>query len=155
MAIPPRDGDQWRINFSRVQWRHEVKDGKYQKVKGTKEDNWVWSPQGVINMHRPETWGYLQFSTARPGTAKLRPDATGASRHLLHQIYYAQKAFHKKRGRWARSLKELGMNEIERAKGAIRLEVTSSGFEVSMAVGKGMRLSIREDSWIRSQKVAK
>src|SRR5437016_877493 len=22
--VPPRDGDQWRINFSRVQWEHEV-----------------------------------------------------------------------------------------------------------------------------------
>ncbi len=32
---PPRDGDQWRINFSRVEWRQEVKDGKYRKVPGT------------------------------------------------------------------------------------------------------------------------
>ena len=30
-----------------------------------RENNWVWSPQDVINMHRPETWGYVQFSTAR------------------------------------------------------------------------------------------
>lgn len=44
-------GDQWRINFSRVEW----------KVGQTKEDNWVWSPQGVINMHVPEHWGYLHF----------------------------------------------------------------------------------------------
>ena len=25
------------------------------------EDNWVWSPQGVINMHIPERWGRLVF----------------------------------------------------------------------------------------------
>ncbi|HEY8506123.1 MAG TPA: carbohydrate-binding family 9-like protein, partial [Gemmataceae bacterium] len=51
--VPPRDGDQWRINFSRVQWEHEVIGGKYAKVKGKREDNWVWSPQGLIDMHRP------------------------------------------------------------------------------------------------------
>ena len=34
-ARPPRDGDQWRINFSRVEWQHEVKDGKYHKVPNT------------------------------------------------------------------------------------------------------------------------
>jgi hypothetical protein len=48
----PRPGTTWRINFSRVQWSA----GK------PVEDNWVWSPQGVINMHVPERWGYLHFS---------------------------------------------------------------------------------------------
>lgn len=47
----PVAGDVWRINFSRVEW----KQGQ------PKEDNWVWSPQGVINMHVPERWGYLRF----------------------------------------------------------------------------------------------
>jgi hypothetical protein len=48
----PKAGSTWRINFSRVEWTA----GK------TKEDNWVWSPQGVIDMHVPEQWGYLHFS---------------------------------------------------------------------------------------------
>jgi hypothetical protein len=60
-SAPPRDGDQWRVNFSRVEWRHEIVDGKYQKIKGLKEDNWVWSPQGLINMHVPEHWGHVHF----------------------------------------------------------------------------------------------
>ena len=25
------------------------------------EDNWVWSPQGVVNMHLPDRWGEVQF----------------------------------------------------------------------------------------------
>ena len=74
MPMPPRDGDQWRINFSRVEWDLEIIDGKYQKIKGRPEHNWVWSPQGVIDMHRPERWGYLQFSTAKAGSAAFRPD---------------------------------------------------------------------------------
>jgi hypothetical protein len=61
---PPADGDEWRVNFSRVEWQHEIVNGKYRKVAGTKEDNWVWSPQGVINMHWPEMWGVVRFSKA-------------------------------------------------------------------------------------------
>jgi hypothetical protein len=48
---PPQPGTVWRINFSRVEW----------KPGNPKEDNWVWSPQGVINMHVPDRWGYLRF----------------------------------------------------------------------------------------------
>ncbi len=59
----PAVGDSWRINFSRVEWRVKVLDGKYQKLPGP-EDNWVWSPQGVINMHVPEKWGIVHFVAA-------------------------------------------------------------------------------------------
>jgi len=51
----PGVGTEWRINFSRVEW----------KAGQPKEDNWVWSPQGVVNMHVPEQWGYLRFVDAR------------------------------------------------------------------------------------------
>ena len=59
---PPRPGDRWRINFSRVEWRHEIADGAYRKIAGTKEDNWVWSPQYRIDMHWPQYWGIVEFS---------------------------------------------------------------------------------------------
>ena len=74
---PPRVGDVWRANFSRVQWRHRVVDGAYVRVPphGTPrppgknadeyehpEDNWVWSPQGVVNMHIPKRWGEIVFA---------------------------------------------------------------------------------------------
>ena len=60
---PPRAGDVWRMGFSRVEWQQRIVDGRYEKVPGTPEDNWVWSPQGEINMHIPERWGYVVFST--------------------------------------------------------------------------------------------
>src|SRR6185436_990725 len=65
---PPQAGDRWRVNFSRVEWQTDVKDGRYAKrlKPGTTdlvpENNWVWSPQGVIDMHMPERWGFVQFS---------------------------------------------------------------------------------------------
>ncbi|WP_081886078.1 carbohydrate-binding family 9-like protein [Haloferula sp. BvORR071] len=70
-TAPPKAGDTWRINFSRVEWKHELKEGKYVRIPahGAKiadgehpEDNWVWSPQGEIAMHLPEHWGMLKFT---------------------------------------------------------------------------------------------
>ncbi|HTG45139.1 MAG TPA: carbohydrate-binding family 9-like protein [Verrucomicrobiae bacterium] len=40
---PPQEGDIWRVDFSRVEWHVEIREGKYKKVGGTKEDNWVWN----------------------------------------------------------------------------------------------------------------
>ena len=56
----------WRINFSRVEWELEPDGLSYKRKTGANgrplpENNWVWSPQGAINMHIPERWGYLHF----------------------------------------------------------------------------------------------
>ncbi len=65
----PRHSEAWRINFSRVEWPVEVVDGHYQKRsdpttgKPLPEHNWVWSPQGAVNMHLPEMWGIVEFSS--------------------------------------------------------------------------------------------
>jgi Carbohydrate family 9 binding domain-like len=150
---PPRDGDQWRVNFSRVEWRHTIVDGKYRKESG-REDNWVWSPQGVVDMHRPETWGYVQFSTAAPGRATFRPDPAGPARHLLHRIYYAQREYHKNHGRYARALAELGLAGLghETLAGPPQMETTADGFRATVAVrlpgGDTRRWRIRQDSLV-------
>jgi hypothetical protein len=60
-ARKPAPGDTWRVNFSRVEWQLRNDGKRYEKIQATPEDNWVWSPQGVINMHVPEHWGYVQF----------------------------------------------------------------------------------------------
>jgi len=63
---PPKN-QTWRLNFSRVNWQYDLNDGRYSRKKDgdgkfLPEYNWVWSPQGVINMHEPEHWGYVHFS---------------------------------------------------------------------------------------------
>jgi hypothetical protein len=150
--VPPRDGDQWRINFSRVEWDHEVVAGRYRKVRGRPEHNWVWSPQGVVDMHRPEHWGYLQFSSAPAGTASFRPDPAGPARHLLHRVYYAQRDYHKRNGVWASSLAQLGLAGLHHPSlgGPVRLETTASLFEAHVQVrrpeGPPRRWHIRSDA---------
>ena len=143
---PPRHGDQWRVNFSRVEWQHEVVDGKYRKVAGKREDNWVWSPQGIIDMHRPERWGYVQFSTAEPGTTKFVADPALAARDRLMEVYHHQKSFQQKNARWAKDLSELGLAADDK----LKLEATPEGFlatlDLSPARDRRHRWLVRQDS---------
>jgi Carbohydrate family 9 binding domain-like len=131
--VPPRHGDQWRINFSRVEWDMEIVDGKYRKVPKRPEHNWVWSPHGVIDMHRPERWGILQFSTEPPGTTTLLPDPAQAARDYLHRIYYAQRDYRKLHGQYATSLSGLqAALPSNDSLAAPRLDTTRNGFEASV-----------------------
>jgi WD40 repeat protein/serine/threonine protein kinase len=147
--LVPRDGDQWRIDFSRVEWRFDIVAGKYVRRKDRREDNWVWSPQGVVNMHRPETWGYVQFSTAAPGQGVFHPDPAGPAKHVLHRIYHAQRAYREKHEQYAATLAELGLADLCRT---ARLEAKAGGFrarvEVRLPDGKAQTWSIREDSLV-------
>jgi len=65
----PAEGVQWRVNFSRVEWKTEVSGSSYSKItdsgtgKPLPEQNWVWSPMGEVAMHIPERWGRLEFSS--------------------------------------------------------------------------------------------
>jgi hypothetical protein len=151
---PPRDGDRWRVNFSRVEWRTEIVDSRYKKVEGRPEDNWVWSPQGVIDMHRPERWGYVQFSTAEPGTATFLSDPGEPARDLLHRIYYAQRDYRQNKGAWADSLLALGLTgpTVSGAEGPPSLRLTPEGYEASVEWrspdGDVRRWRIRQDSYV-------
>ena len=104
-APRPVAGDQWRINFSRVEWQTRVVNQKIEKVPGTPEDNWVWSPQGKINMHLPEFWGYLQFETS--AAQAFRADPAWLDRQRVQAVYDAQLEFKKQHGQWANRKEDL------------------------------------------------
>jgi len=164
-ACPPQDGDQWRVNFSRVQWGHKVVDGKYIRVPSKEErtddlheDNWIWSPQGVVNMHRPETWGYVQFSKQSAGTpVKFRADTTARLRYLLHKILYAQEGHLLKHKHYAKTLKELGFDEstykilsettVLRKSG----DTWEANGQVTLSDGKIITVLIRQDGKVWTQ----
>ena len=61
----PQIGSQWRANFSRVEWPKGVSIDTPAAPHEHKENNWVWTPQGAVNMHIPEKWGYLNFRDHR------------------------------------------------------------------------------------------
>jgi hypothetical protein len=104
----PRNGEIWWVNFSRVQWRTEAPNGTYQKQidpatgKPFPEHNWVWSPQGAIAMHQPETWGLVQFTREQKSASKGRilAKAETETRWQLWQHYYAQQGFREREGHY-------------------------------------------------------
>jgi hypothetical protein len=155
---PPHDGDTWRVNFSRVEWHVEIAAGGYRKGPGRKEDNWVWSPQGAIDMHRPERWGFVQFTTEPPGSlVAFQPDPSWPAREVLMRVYHAQRSFQKQRGRWARTLAELGPLPgdfaPDPALGPIRVAETPDGYVASVELRRPgqppRRWVVRHDSRLR------
>ncbi len=142
----PVEGEQWRVNFSRVEWQVEVIDGKVVKKPKTPEFNWVWSPQGVIDMHRPEMWGLLQF-TKLEGEVAVKPEPARAARMLLMRVHHAQRDFFKARQRWAKSLEELGVSVEEKVLSAPGMRVTDDGYECEVTL-ETERWCIRQDGRI-------
>ena len=146
---PPQAGEQWRVNFSRVEWALEVKDGKYVKRtdaagKPLREKNWVWSPQGAINMHMPERWGYVQFSSHTAGEA-TEPFTEPPNQQIawtLRRLYYRQQDYRKANGRYARSVKKLGAEAL--APPGFQLHATDDLY-VMTAPGTGGTVHLRQD----------
>ena len=135
MPCPPRPGDQWRLNFSRVQWTWDVVDGAYVQRRdpatGEKvpEDNWVWSEQGLINMHYPEMWGVVEFRGADDDGAPVEISEADLARDRLRQLYYLQKGWWEvqRRERQAKREAELGRPLTEEEREAVQGQYFTSG----------------------------
>ena len=150
----PENGDQWRINFSRVQWQIEPTANGYTKKinpqtgKSYPEDNWVWSPMGLINMHLPERWGYVQFSDSQVGNGNQAfvMHADEQIKNELRKLYDAEKAFFAIHGHYTDQLTELNSNT---PLSDVAIEATKSWFKISCpATSKDKYWYITEDSRI-------
>lgn len=126
----------WRVNFSRVNWQHSVKNGTYERKKDVEgkflpEYNWVWSPMGVINMHEPEKWGYVYFSS-KEGKDSFTIPQDEKVRWELYSLYRAQKGYFEKHKTWAKSIADLTTKSIS-VDGKIlkpTIENHSSGYNI-------------------------
>jgi hypothetical protein len=149
--VPPREGDRWRVNFSRVQWPIDTSSGTYRKPKDAREDNWVWSPQHVVDMHRPETWGYVQFTSRPAGEVTVAPDPSWPARVWLHRAYYAQREHRRAHGRWTASIDELTLGTLPAGLAQPELRVAGSVFEIAVTLtASGQRWRIRQDALLQS-----
>ncbi len=157
---PPKDGEIWRINFSRVEWDTEIRDGKYVKSKdqlgkNKPEHNWVWSPQGVINMHYPERWGYLQFTrrTESEPTFVFEMPYLEKQKNYLWLCYYRQKEHTGRNKKYAGSLTELGIDTagiiIGSHTNTLQMEATSRQFMVTITDENNNTISINDEGLIR------
>jgi hypothetical protein len=165
-ATPPKNGDQWKINFSRVEWRTEVKDGKYSKVvdastgKSLPEYNWVWSPQGLIAMHYPEMWGLVQFTDAIAGSeaTALVSDPADSARWALWQVYYGERNHFMQYGTYTSDSAKLELSSklLAGLAWSFRLEATTHQFWAEMVSQDGrIRLSIDQEGCLKQDVVGK
>ena len=149
---PPKEGETWKVNFSRVHWDTEIKDGEYVKTD-TPEFNWVWSPQGHIYMHFPHFWGLVQFSEKAPGSEKIQflDNGMDRMRWALRQVYIRQRNYFFKNERYTASLKELNLKDrpIEGVPWPPTLMVTPSGWEAELVLDD-KSMYIRKDGkvWV-------
>jgi len=152
--VPPEEGDQWRVNFSRVEWTTILENGAYVKMKGKPEDNWVWSPQWVVNMHWPEMWGFVQFTRKPVGTVQVTPDPSWNARTALLRVYHAQKNYNEEHKKWAGTREELGAQAFIPVSGVTTplLQLNDSGYvcsvELRKADGSVQKWFISQDSRI-------
>lgn len=152
----PVKGDLWRINFSRVEWDMDVVNGKYVKRlgphgKSLPEHNWVWSPQGLINMHYPERWGYLQF-TGEDSLPGFSIPYSELQRRYLWLIYYKQKEFLGKNKKYAANLTNLGFTDSEvwiaGRLNKIEMEVTSAQFTATISDLERKEIKINDEGLV-------
>jgi hypothetical protein len=114
----PNSGEFWRINFSRVQYETEFINGKYFRKRDINhepiaEHNWVWSQQGLIDMHFPERWGYVQFLMNEQSiTVNDKFSRSEELKRLLWLIYYRQRSYFKEHKKYASTLAQLNYPEF-------------------------------------------
>lgn len=154
----PKDGTLWRINFSRVEWDTKAVDGKTIKLtdssgRNLPEHNWVWSAQGVINMHYPERWGYLQFTKGDINNSIFIMPYAELQKQYLWLIYYHEQEWYKQHHTYKISLKALGLNKKARVNSNIntlQIEATKHQFMAFITDEKNnITWSINQEGLVR------
>ncbi|PKL82757.1 MAG: carbohydrate-binding family 9-like protein [Ignavibacteriae bacterium HGW-Ignavibacteriae-3] len=159
----PKDGEQWRINFSRVEWKLKTSGDNYKKEinpstgKPYPEDNWVWAPTGLINIHYPEMWGYVQFSNAVSGREKIEFEKKEFenAKWVMRKLYYSEKTFYMNNQAYTNDVSKLDMLDMI-VDGYIwppKIEATTNFFEAVLVSSDGKEIiSIKNDGEVRVNK---
>ena len=101
------------------------------------EYNWVWAPTGVINIHLPEYWGYVQLSNKLAGKGedvfKANPDEE--YKWILRQLYYRQQEYKSVNGEYASKVSSLKPEEVCKPEVAkrIKLYTTPGYYELTLS----------------------
>lgn len=150
----PTDGSNWKINFSRVQWQTNVVDGKYIRRKDVEtgkllpEDNWVWSPQGVINMHYPERWGIGIFAKSEDDNIPADLIENELLAQYLWAIYYKQKKYFNINKKFANELESLELSgKVTEAENDFQVFLTAEDqtFVAELKTSDGRYFSVNQD----------
>ena len=104
-------------------------------------------------MHRPEHWGFVQFSGNAVGTTPdaFRRDPDDAVRWALRQLYYRQREYREENGRYANDLAALAAEEVTVPGFDFRprLTITPRGYQIATpgAAGQLIQINARGRVW--------
>jgi hypothetical protein len=160
----PSGGEQWRVNFSRVDWEWELINGRYVKREDpdTGEPlpplNRVWSPQERVNMHAQETSGYVQFSDNIAGEVPVPflQKKDEEIKWVLRKLYQLQRSHFNNQGRYAVSLEQLGFHaeDFNRYPAPPEFSSTSSMYRITMpGFSTGITWQINQEGKVWRSKV--
>jgi hypothetical protein len=149
--IMPKTGEEIRINFSRVQWDHQITANSYQKKtdsngKALREHNWVWSPMGLIDMHRPELWGVLYLT--KDGNIYTYNEEEEKLRQILAHLYKKQKAHFYSNGSYLKQLKKLESNQKLIKLYNLKMTISRDQYTIVGKIKNGKSMSINHEGKI-------
>jgi len=140
-----RPGAQWRLNFSRVEWlKITTENGVYSKVEGTnrfgEESNWLWVPTGAIDAHRPERWGWIQFSgiTVGEGTEPFNWNNGHEYMEALWTVSNRIRQYRFLHGKMPEQFSDL---ELENPMGIQYVKLSNGDFHISVETDYGATYS--------------
>lgn len=65
------------------------------------EDNWVWAPTGIVNIHYPELWGFVFFTE---GTETYEIPQDERDKWELRRLYYDVNCYYDENGHFPENL---------------------------------------------------
>jgi len=160
----PQEGEQMRVNFSRVQWNTKVENGEYKKIpmegeEKIREHNWVWAPTGLINIHLPEYWGFVQFTEKVAGTGESTfiRNPNEDIKWKLRQLYYRQREYLQAYNQYASNIADLKPEEIFSSdqSGRLKVETTPSLYEIVYTLDETTSWNIQQDGLVWERKKVK
>jgi hypothetical protein len=150
------------VNFSRVEWRADSREGRYEKTidpatgRAFPEDNWVWSPQGLVAMHYPEMWGFVQFSENVVGEEEegFVPRAVESAKWALMQVYYRQKTIFGRHGAYSDDLIALDLEDppVDGLAWPPEITTTPSMYEARLDIDEETTVHLSQDGHLWQSK---
>lgn len=150
----PKAGEYYRVNFSRVHWRVDETEAGYTKQinpetgRSYPEDNWVWAPTGLINIHYPELWGFVFFAEGDE-TYEIPEDEY--TKWELRRLYYKQHEYFDLNGKFTTDFNALKGDwnftinpEIEITKNAFEMRALSKDGKREVVIFSDSRTMIQE-----------
>lgn len=73
-SLPAREGDTWRMDFSRFQW---IDEGGFRTCPG-----WAWNSHGIYDSHIPDRFSVIHFSEKAVGEGEPRATSGEPRNHV-------------------------------------------------------------------------